>query len=69
MKQTDEKLLQFLIAIIDAKLFEAIDIENFETVNIQHTNNSSWNVVASICPLYFDGTVNPFHNPREETVV
>ena len=34
-----EQLLQFLVAIIDAKLLEGIFIEDFEAVNIQNTDH------------------------------
>ncbi len=66
---TDEKLLQFLVAVVDAKLLETVDVEDLETVNIEHANNRTWYVIASIRPLYFNGAVNSLHNPREKTIV
>ena len=66
---TDEKLLQFLVAVVDAKLLETVDIEYLETVNIEHTNNSSWYVIASIRPLHFNGAIDSLDNPREKTIV
>jgi aspartate 1-decarboxylase len=62
-------LLQFLVAVVDAKLLETVDVEYLETVNIEHTNNSTWYVIASIRPLYFNGAVDSLHNPREKTIV
>ena len=62
-------MLQFLVAVVDAKLLETVDVEYLETINIEHTNNSTWYVIASIRPLYFNGAVDSLHNPREKTIV
>lgn len=66
---TDKKLLQFLVAVVDAKLLETVDVEDLETVNIEHANNRTRYVIASIRPLYFNGAVDSLHNPREQTIV
>lgn len=66
---TDEELLQFFVAVIDAKLFETIDVKNFEAVNIEHTDNCPGNIVASVCSLHFDGAVHSLDNPGEKTIV
>ena len=36
-----EKLLQFLVAKIDAQLFEAIEVKNFEACNVQHSDEAN----------------------------
>ena len=36
-----EKLLQFLVAKIDAQLFEAIEVKDFEACNVQHSNEAN----------------------------
>ena len=36
-----EKLLQFLVAKIDAQLFEAIEVKDFEACNVQHSDETN----------------------------
>lgn len=36
-----EELVQFLVRIVDAQLFERVDIEIFETENVQHAQKSA----------------------------
>ncbi len=37
-RQLDEYLLQLLVDIVDAKLFESVLIENFEAVNVKNAD-------------------------------
>lgn len=39
--QFNEQLLQFLITVVDAELFKAIDTKYFKTVDIQETHKAA----------------------------
>lgn len=39
VKLTDKELLQLFVAVIDAKLFEAVCVEDFEAVDVEHTDH------------------------------
>lgn len=66
---TDEELLQFFITIVYAKLFETINVKNLKTINVQDTNDSSWNVGILIFLLYFNSTIHTFNNPAKKPIV
>ena len=56
-----EELLQFFVSEVDAQLFEGVKVENFETSNIQDTNEEvSWEGGG-------EGFVNVDTKPVEET--
>jgi hypothetical protein len=56
-----EKLLQPFVGVIDAQLFERVELENFETGNIQNTDEMFSSDVQ--------GLVNSRDDPQEESVV
>ena len=40
-----EKLLQLFVSVIDAQLFECIELENFETSDVENSNEKrSWEI-------------------------
>lgn len=45
-RELDENLLQFLIHVVDAKLFEAVPLKDFESVNIE---NSDGDIILLAC--------------------
>jgi len=57
-----EELLKFFVGVVDAQLFESIEFEDFETSNIEDTNEKvSWEVSG-------EGTVSTCDNPIEKTL-
>ena len=41
-----EELLQFLVSVVDAELLKAVQIENFETRNVQNSDEAK--IVVSV---------------------
>lgn len=67
---TNEKLLQFLVTVVDTKLFKAVPFKYFKTINVKNTNDSVVLVAGSstfVANLY--GIVHPFNDEREEPLV
>ncbi len=68
VRLTYEKLLQFLIAIVDAKLFETVASENLEPVDVEDANDGGVGHVG----LRRGGVncrVHLAHDPREQPVI
>ena len=78
----NENLLQLLVDVVDAELFETVLVENFETVNIQHTNSQAglWKEQITLdlefrsrnnckLTLFVHGSVNSSDQPVEDSVV
>ena len=56
-----EELLETLVSVVDAQLFEGVEVENFETGNIEHTTEeAAWQVSSQ-------GTVDNLDQVIEET--
>ena len=65
---TDEQLLKFLIAVVDAELFKTVFTKNFKSVDIENTNDGGvWNV--GIGGGWVNGRVHLCYDPREQPVV
>ena len=57
-----EELLEFFVCEVDAKLFECVEFENFETSNIKNTNEEgSWEICGK-------STVDNNDQPVEKTL-
>lgn len=65
---TDKKLLQLFVAIIDAKLLEAIYVKDFETVDIEHANQRSISLYV-VTVIYVNRSIDAWHYPREQSLV
>ena len=57
-----EKLLQFLVAKIDAQLLEAIEVKDFEACNVQHSDEAnpkmkSWDHLRYSYRLFRDSSL------------
>ncbi len=68
VRLTYEKLLQFLVAIVDAKLFETVATENLESVDVKDANDGGVGHVG----LRRGGVncrVHLAHDPREQPVI
>jgi len=57
-----KELLEFFVGEIDAKLFKGIEFEDFETSNIEDTNEERSRKVSG------EGTVDDFDEPFEESI-
>ena len=55
-----EQLLQFLVSIIDAQLLKAVELEDFETGDIQDTNEAGTLTLGAV-----KRSVDTGHNPLE----
>ena len=55
-----EELLESLVGIVDAELLKSVELENFETGNIQNTNEESTLNIGG------QGTINDFYEPVEK---
>ncbi len=59
-----EELLQLLIGVVDAELFEAVQLEDLEAGNVENADE------AGALPLGpVQGPVDPRHDPLEEALV
>ena len=56
-----EQLLQFLVSIIDAQLLKAVELEDFETGDIQDTNEAGTLTLGAV-----KRSVDTGHNPLEK---
>ena len=59
-----EQLLQLLVGVVDAQLFKAVQLEDFETSDVKDANEAG--------PLSFGAikrSVDPGNNPLEESLV
>ena len=65
---TYEELLQFLVAVVDAKLFEAVPSENLESIDVEHPDDGGVGHVR-LCGGGVNGCVHLTHNPGEQSVV
>ncbi len=68
IRLTYKKLLQFLVAIVDAKLFETVAPENLEPVDVKDANDGGVGHVG----LRGGGVnrrVHLAHDPREQPVI
>ncbi len=68
VRLTYEKLLQFLVAIVDAKLFKTVAAENLESVDVEDANDGGVGHVG----LRGGGVnrrVHLAHDPREQPVI
>ena len=65
---TNEQLLKFLIAVVDAELFKTVFTKYFKSVDIKNSDDSGvWDV--GIGGGWVNGGVHLGYNPREEPVV
>jgi hypothetical protein len=69
LKYTNEKLLQFLVAVVDAELLKTVLIKNFKSVNVQDANDGGFVLDLGLLVLEVDGLVDFFDDPREQPVV
>ena len=48
-----EELLEFLVGVVDTELFKTVQIENFETRNVQNSDETKnmKNIIIIICEL------------------
>ena len=56
-----EQLLQFLVSIIDAQLLKAVELEDFETGDIQDTNEAGTLTLGAV-----KRSIDAGHNPLEK---
>ena len=59
-----EQLLQLLVGVVDAQLFEAVQIEDLEASNVKDTNEACSLALGSV-----QASVDPRHDPLEEALV
>jgi len=45
--ELDKELLELLVAVVDAELFEAVVVKYLESVNVEHANQRALSVPAS----------------------
>lgn len=69
VKLTDKKLLQLFVTIINAKLFEAIRVEDFEAVDVEHADHRSISLHTVVDIVHIDRVVHARHYPREQSFV
>ena len=62
----DEQLLEFLVAVIDTELLEAVHTKHFKPVDVQHPDNCGGRVLGKVDS---NGTVDPAHNQLEESLI
>lgn len=61
---TNEKLLEFFIAVIDTELLEAVGVKDLKAINVKHANDSRLVSSPAIGRLTNgDGTVDFLHYP------
>lgn len=65
MALTDEELLQFLVAVVDAELFETVGVKHLEPVDVEDPDDSS--SFLNIRHVYH--WVDLVHNPGEQSIV
>lgn len=67
---TNEKLLQFLITVVDTELFKAVLFKYLKTINVKDTDDSVVLVAGSNTFIAnLNGIVHPLHDEREEPLV
>jgi len=59
-----EELLQLLIGVVDAELFETIQLEDLEAGNVENADEAG---ALPLSPV--QGPVDPRHDPLEEALV
>lgn len=65
---TNKELLQFLVAIVDAKLFKTIHVEDFEAIDVKDTDQRSVSLYLVVV-IHVDRIIHPQHYPREQSFV
>ena len=65
---TNEQLLKFLIAVVDAELFKTVFAKNFKSVDIKNSNDGGVGDVG-IGGGRVNGGVHLGYDPREQSVV
>ena len=65
---TNEQLLKFFIAVVDAELFKTVFTKNFKSIDIKNSNHGGvWNV--GIGGGWVNSRVHLCYDPREQPVV
>ena len=57
--QLDEDLLQFLVAVVDAELFERVDVEDLEAVDVEHADQRPRHRLAAASAAPTDADAAP----------
>jgi hypothetical protein len=58
-----------LVAIVDAKLLEAVVVKHLEAVNVEDADHGGLEMRLALCEGGVDGGVDVAHDPGEEAVV
>lgn len=65
-----EQLLEFFVAVVYTELFKTVDLEDFETINIQDADDGIFAVdwTGSVCGR-FQGFVDLLDDPTEKPII
>ena len=66
---TDEELLEFLVAVVDAELLEAVVVEDLEAVDVEDADDGVLGAVPPAVLLHLDGGVHLLDDPGEQALV
>ena len=59
--QLDEQLLQLLVTVIDAELFETVVLKNLKPVNVQNTDDGTLSMFHDILDVH--NAIDTLHDP------
>ena len=61
-RKLDEQLLELFIAVVDAELLKRVFLEDFESIDVKHSDHKRVDARNS----GMNGVVDSFHQPREQ---